>query len=113
MKSSWAPVIFDITVVSVNTPEEHEDGGWHQEDLVAGDELQDVLLVGRQFVQKVPDERQAVGAHGLKTQFALHTVLLYQTRTGSCFSIYRPEAHNPTFSKFTECIRVSEQQLVD
>lgn len=26
--------------------EEHKDSGWHQEDLITGDELQDVLLIG-------------------------------------------------------------------
>lgn len=36
----------------VQVPEEHENSGWHQEDLVAGDELQDVLLVGCKFVQE-------------------------------------------------------------
>ena len=47
-------------------PEEHEDGGGHQEDLVTGDELQDILLVGRQLVQEVPYEAEAGGAHGLQ-----------------------------------------------
>lgn len=36
--------------------EEHENSGWHQEDLVAGDELENVLLIGCKFVQEVSDE---------------------------------------------------------
>lgn len=52
----------------VQVPEEHENSGWHQEDLVAGDELQDVLLVGCKFVQEVSDEHQAAGAHRLRRQ---------------------------------------------
>lgn len=47
-------------------PEEHENSGWHQEDLIAGNELQDVLLIGCQFVQEVSDEHQAAGAHRLQ-----------------------------------------------
>lgn len=50
----------------VNLPEEHENSGWHQEDLIAGDELQDVLLVGCKFVQEVSDEHQTAGAHRLQ-----------------------------------------------
>ena len=49
-----------------NIPEEHEYGGWHEEDLIAGDELQDVLLVGRELVEEVPHEEKAIGAHCLK-----------------------------------------------
>lgn len=47
-------------------PEEHENSGWHQEDLIAGDELQDVLLIGCKLVQQVSDEHQAIGAHRLQ-----------------------------------------------
>lgn len=36
--------------VYVTIPEQHEHSGWHQEDLIAGNELQDVLLIGCQFV---------------------------------------------------------------
>ncbi len=50
----------------VNSPEEHENSGWHQEDLIAGDELQDVLLVRCKFVQEVSDEHQAAWAHRLQ-----------------------------------------------
>lgn len=46
--------------------EEHKSCGWHQEDLIAGDELQDVLLIGCKFVQEVSDEHQAAGAHRIK-----------------------------------------------
>lgn len=46
-------------------PEEHENSGWHQKDLVAGDELQDVLLIGGKFVQEISDKHQAVGPHRL------------------------------------------------
>lgn len=45
---------------------EHENSGRHQEDLVAGDELQDVLLIGCKFIQKVSNEHQAAGAHRIK-----------------------------------------------
>lgn len=46
--------------------EEHKNSGWHQEDLIAGDELQDVLLIGCKFLQQVSDEHQAVGPHSIK-----------------------------------------------
>lgn len=46
-------------------PEEHKNSGWHQKDFVAGDELQDVLLIGGKFVQEISDKHQAVGAHRL------------------------------------------------
>lgn len=51
--------------------EEHENRGWHQEDLIAGDKLQDVLLIGRQFVQEAPNEHHAVWAHGIKDFFCV------------------------------------------
>lgn len=47
-------------------PEEHENSGWHQEDLITGNELQDVLLVRCKFVQEVSNEHQAAGAHRLQ-----------------------------------------------
>lgn len=47
-------------------PEEHKNSGWHQKDLIAGDELQDVLLIGSKFVQEVSDEHQAAGTHRLQ-----------------------------------------------
>lgn len=46
--------------------EEHKNSGWHQKDLIAGDELQDVLLIGSKFVQEVSDEHQAAGTHRIK-----------------------------------------------
>ncbi len=52
----------------MHLPKEHENSGWHQEDLVAGDELQDVLLVGCKFIQEVSDEHQAARAHRLQRQ---------------------------------------------
>ena len=65
-------MICDVSVIEkhvdgqVISPEEHENSRWHQEDLVTGDELQDVLLVGGQFVQKVSDEHQAARPHRLQ-----------------------------------------------
>lgn len=50
----------------MHLPEEHESSGWHQEDLIAGNELQDILLIGCKFVQEVSDEHQAIGAHRLQ-----------------------------------------------
>lgn len=47
-------------------PEEHEDSSWHQEDLIAGDELENVLLIGRELVQEVPNEQQTVRPHRLE-----------------------------------------------
>lgn len=38
-------LITRILYFSLNIPEEHEDGGWHQEDLIAGNEFEDVLLI--------------------------------------------------------------------
>lgn len=46
--------------------EEHEDSSWHQEDLIAGDELENVLLIGRELVQEVPNEQQTVRPHRVK-----------------------------------------------
>lgn len=51
---------------SSSLPEEHENSSWHQEDLIAGNELQYVLLVGCQFVEQVSDEHQTVGAQRLQ-----------------------------------------------
>lgn len=45
------------------TTEQHKNSCWHQEDLVAGNELEDVLLVGCQLVQEVSDEHHAARAH--------------------------------------------------
>lgn len=50
----------------MHLPEEHENSGWHKEDLVAGDELQDVLLIGCKLVQEVSNKHQAAGAHRLQ-----------------------------------------------
>ena len=50
----------------MHLPKEHKNSGWHQEDLIAGDKLQDVLLIGCKFVQEVSDEHHAVGAHRLQ-----------------------------------------------
>lgn len=54
-----------MCAVFCGLPEEHEDSGGHQEDLITGDELEDVLLIGRHLVQEVPDEHQAARAHRL------------------------------------------------
>lgn len=37
-------------------PEQHKNRCWHQKDLIAGDELQNVLLIGGKFVQEVSDK---------------------------------------------------------
>lgn len=46
--------------------EEHEDRGWHEKDLIAGDELQDVLLICCQLIQQISDKHQTVGPHGIQ-----------------------------------------------
>lgn len=63
---SEEPVINERQQQAPLATEEHENSGWHQEDLVAGNELQDVLLIGCKFVQEVSDEHQAAGAHRVK-----------------------------------------------
>lgn len=47
-------------------PEQHKNGCWHQKDLIAGDELQDILLIGGKFIQEVSDEHQTVGSQRLR-----------------------------------------------
>ena len=47
-------------------PEQHEDSSWHKEDLVAGDELQDVLLVSSELTEEIPHNHEAVGSHCLQ-----------------------------------------------
>lgn len=46
--------------------EKHENCGGHEKDLIAGDELQDVLLVCCQFIEQISDKHEAVGPHGIQ-----------------------------------------------
>lgn len=62
---------FEISIncyihMNIYIREEHEHRGWHQEYLIACNELEDILLIRCQLVQEVSNERQAAGAHGLQ-----------------------------------------------
>lgn len=46
--------------------EEHENCSWHEKDLIAGDELQYVLLICCKLIQQISDKHQAVGPHGIQ-----------------------------------------------
>lgn len=52
----------------LEVPEQHEYSSWHQEDLITGDELKNVLLIGCEFVQEIPYELQTVWSHCLKVK---------------------------------------------
>lgn len=48
------------------TTEQHENSGRHEKDLIAGDELQDVLLICCQLIKQISDKHQTVGPHGIQ-----------------------------------------------
>lgn len=51
--------------------EEHKYSGGHEKDLIAGDELQDVLLICCQLIKQISDKHQTVGPHGIKNFFCV------------------------------------------
>lgn len=75
--SSWSVAKREESIVNEGqqqtslATEEHENCGWHQEDLIAGNEFEDVLLIGCKFVQEVSDEHQAAGPHWIKNFFGV------------------------------------------
>lgn len=48
------------------TTEKHKNRGRHEKDLIAGDELQDVLLICCQLIEQVSHKHQTVGPHGVQ-----------------------------------------------
>lgn len=46
--------------------EKHKNRCRHEKDLIAGDELQDVLLICCQFIKQVSHKHQTVGPHGIQ-----------------------------------------------
>lgn len=59
-------VIYERLQNAALSTEKHEDSSRHKKDFIAGDELQNVLLVRCKLIEEIPHKHEAVGSHSIK-----------------------------------------------